>query len=212
LTDSYWQSRDTSLASTWQMVKGLCKVFGWNDVRGAWKEAEKTFPLQNQIDYLLYWTSLTLLYVAHGDYVLAESLAKSAGVKWWRLTVRSLIHVEKQECNKTASLADTVLQIGPGYGKILLLYSLAKCQYEQGQLDKAEKYLFQLQRIYDNTYSIRAMYYPKSIYLLGKIYEQKGDSNLALKNYTRFLEIWKNADEDLPALIDAKERLKNLSN
>ena len=71
--------------------------------------------------------------------------------------------------------------------------------------------MFQLQRIYDNTYSIRALYYPKSIYLLGKIYEQKGDSNLALKSYTRFLEMWKNADEDLPALIDAKERLKNLN-
>ncbi|MGB5849598.1 MAG: protein kinase, partial [Ignavibacteriaceae bacterium] len=66
LTGSYWQSRDTSLASTWQMVKALCKVFGWNDVKAAWKIAEKTFPLQNQIDYLLYWTSLTLLYVAHG--------------------------------------------------------------------------------------------------------------------------------------------------
>jgi hypothetical protein len=25
------------------------------------------------------------------------------------------------------------------------------------------------------------------------------------------LKMWKNADEDLPALIDAKERLKNLN-
>ncbi len=137
-------------------------------------------------------------------------MANATGVKWWRLTVRSLIHVEKQECNKTESLADTVLRIGPGFGKILILYKLAKCQYEQGQLDKAEKHLFQLQRIYDNTYSIRALYYPKSFYLLGKIYEQTGNRNLAIKNYTKFLEMWKNADEDLPELIDAKERLKKL--
>ena len=46
---------------------------------------------------------------------------------------------------------------------------------------------------------------------MGKVYKQKGDKNLALKSYTKFLDMWKNADEDLPELIDAKERLKNLN-
>ena len=56
-----------------------------------------------------------------------------------------------------------------------------------------------------------ALNHPKSFYLLGKIYEQKCDRTLALKNYIKFLEMWKNADEDLPELIDAKKRLKNLN-
>ena len=45
---------------------------------------------------------------------------------------------------------------------------------------------------------------------MGKIYEKKGDTSLAVKNYEKFLELWKDADQDLPDLIDAKKRLANL--
>ena len=45
---------------------------------------------------------------------------------------------------------------------------------------------------------------------MGKIYEKKGDANLAVKNYEKFLELWKDADQDLPDLIDAKKRYKAL--
>jgi hypothetical protein len=79
-------------------------------------------------------------------------------------------------------------------------------------LDQAEKYLLQLQHIYDTRFGNRAIFYPKSIYLLGKVYEKKGDYNLARKNYTKFLEMWKNADEDLPDLINTKRRLSRLMN
>ncbi len=56
----------------------------------------------------------------------------------------------------------------------------------------------------------RAMYYPKSFYLLGKIYEKKGDKKLAIDIYEKFLDLWKDADKDLPDLIDAKARLTAL--
>ena len=46
--------------------------------------------------------------------------------------------------------------------------------------------------------------------MLGKILEQKGEKNLAHENYEKFLELWKDADEDLPDLIDAKARLAKL--
>ena len=39
---------------------------------------------------------------------------------------------------------------------------------------------------------------------------KKGDHNLALKNYKKNLDIRKNADNDLPELIDAKKRLAKL--
>ncbi len=52
--------------------------------------------------------------------------------------------------------------------------------------------------------------YPQGFYLLGKIYEKKGDSELAITNYEKFLDLWKDADKDLPDLIDAKERLAKL--
>jgi len=54
------------------------------------------------------------------------------------------------------------------------------------------------------------VFYPKSFYFLGKIYEAKSDNQLAIKNYEKFLDLWKDADEDLPDLIDAKKRLAKL--
>ena len=53
----------------------------------------------------------------------------------------------------------------------------------------------------------RSIVFPKSFYLLGKIYEKKGDNQLAIKNTEKFLDLWKDADKDLPDLIDAKKRL-----
>jgi hypothetical protein len=45
---------------------------------------------------------------------------------------------------------------------------------------------------------------------LGKLYEKKGTNVQAIKYYQDFLNIWKDADEDLPVLIDAKSRLIKL--
>jgi hypothetical protein len=45
---------------------------------------------------------------------------------------------------------------------------------------------------------------------MGKIYEEKGDTKSAIRSYQKFLDLWKNADEDLPDLIDAKKRLAGL--
>lgn len=54
------------------------------------------------------------------------------------------------------------------------------------------------------------VFYPKSLNLLGKIYEAKGDTRRAIENTEKFLDLWKDADLDLPDLIDAKKRLARL--
>jgi hypothetical protein len=33
---------------------------------------------------------------------------------------------------------------------------------------------------------------------------EKGDTTLSLENYGKFLNLWKDADRDLPELLDAK--------
>lgn len=45
---------------------------------------------------------------------------------------------------------------------------------------------------------------------LGEIYEDLGDTENASRYYEKLLDIWKDADEDLPLLIDVKERLSKL--
>jgi tetratricopeptide (TPR) repeat protein len=50
----------------------------------------------------------------------------------------------------------------------------------------------------------------KGNYELAKIYEEQGEKEKAIEYYEKFLEIWKEADEDLPELIDGKRRLVKL--
>ncbi len=50
-----------------------------------------------------------------------------------------------------------------------------------------------------------------SHYELGRLYEKLGQPNEAKAHYTRFLEMWKNADEGLPQREDARARLAKLS-
>jgi serine/threonine protein kinase/tetratricopeptide (TPR) repeat protein len=50
----------------------------------------------------------------------------------------------------------------------------------------------------------------KASYNLGKTYEAMGDKAQAIEYYERALDQWKNADEDLPELIDTQNRLANL--
>jgi tetratricopeptide (TPR) repeat protein len=56
----------------------------------------------------------------------------------------------------------------------------------------------------------RCLIHPRYRYLLAKLYEEKGDVAKAIANYEKFLELWKDADPDLPELEDAKNRLASL--
>ena len=44
----------------------------------------------------------------------------------------------------------------------------------------------------------------------GLAYEGLGDERNAIESYREFLNIWSEADDDLPEIIDAKNRLNTL--
>jgi len=212
LIDYYWQQKDTSLAALWHSRKGFHIYEGWNDLIAANQEMSKTFSFQKSIDHDLYWTGLTFYHVLNNKYELAENLAKSTSIKWWYISVLSLIHSKKMECTESESIIDSIGKAGPvGSIKILLYYPLAKCHFEKNNYDKAVQYLLRIQTINELSFGFRACYLPKSYYLLGKSYEKLNDIDSAKKYYHKFLDMWKNADEDLPDLIDAKKRLANLT-
>jgi tetratricopeptide (TPR) repeat protein len=52
--------------------------------------------------------------------------------------------------------------------------------------------------------------YSKSFYMLGKIYEQQGDTAKAIEHYEKFLDLWKDADPGIIEVEDAGERLSSL--
>jgi tetratricopeptide (TPR) repeat protein len=90
------------------------------------------------------------------------------------------------------------------------LESLANYYLDTGDLDMA---IIKYKEVIDIINSLGwepQEYWIQAHYKLGKIYEKKGDYEQALIYYQDFLNIWKDADEDLPELIDAKSRLTEL--
>lgn len=89
----------------------------------------------------------------------------------------------------------------------LFINSLAEAYYKNGDLEKA---LEEYKRIASLTYSRiwDGDIYAKSFYMMGLIYEKMGKKAEAAENYSRFLELWKDADPGIPEVIDARKRLE----
>ena len=87
-------------------------------------------------------------------------------------------------------------------------YQAAQYYIELGEYDQAVAEVKKSQSFYDPEW--RGLAYPLGFHLRGKIYEKKGDKQRAIENMEKFLDLWKDADPDLPDLIDAKERLARL--
>ncbi len=202
-----WAIDDTASAIFSQIGKADYMVHGWNDVDGAWQEAVKTVPFQQSHGSFLYWDRWTQQNVYSGKYTEAEETAKRQGSQ--HQFVQSLIHSVKGECSKARSVADMHLKGLPGVGRGLLLYRVAVCQYEKGEWQEAIGALLEVQGVHSYSDWLD-VFYPKSFYLLGKVYEAKGDKQLAIENTEKFLDLRKDADPDLPDLIDAKHRLARL--
>jgi tetratricopeptide (TPR) repeat protein/tRNA A-37 threonylcarbamoyl transferase component Bud32 len=93
----------------------------------------------------------------------------------------------------------------------IFLESLALAFYRSGDLKKAQEQ-------YENLIALTPgdMFYgdiyTRSFYMLGKIYEEKGDTIKATENYEKFLALWKEADPGMAELADARTRLSSLKN
>lgn len=87
---------------------------------------------------------------------------------------------------------------------------LARAYQRSGDLDKA---IHEYERLTSmNLKSKERRLIPPTLYFkLAKLYERKSQSAKAVENYRKFLEIWENADQGLPEIVEAKNRLNNLN-
>ena len=89
------------------------------------------------------------------------------------------------------------------------LEPLARAYFESGSFEMArQEYEFittlRLGRYRDGDI------YAKSFYMLGRIAEELGDNKEARKQYSRFLDLWKDADPGIAEVEDARERVAGL--
>lgn len=108
------------------------------------------------------------------------------------------------------------LHYAGSYPRVYTLYNfpldqdvLARAFQKIGNLDKAIEEYRKLLTL-DPASQDRRMHNPVYHYRLARLYEQKGLREEAKKGYSRFLELWKDADPGLAELVDAKKRLAQL--
>jgi len=87
---------------------------------------------------------------------------------------------------------------------------LARAYAKAGNLDKAiEAYRRLL--TFEPASQDRRIRIPIYHYRLARLYEEKGLKSEAAEQYRLFLDLWKDADANLPEPADAKKRLAALS-
>ena len=130
-------------------------------------------------------------------------------------SVSASVHRARGEYEAAINDLETITRLGFVMDRIPRCYELAQCYFETRQSEKAIEAVGKMQRLYSYVYTggphIRAAVYPRGFYLLGRIYEQKGDTKLALENYEKFLNLWMGADQDLPEVLDTKSHLARLT-
>lgn len=87
---------------------------------------------------------------------------------------------------------------------------LARAYHASGDLDQA---IAEYERLvtFNPESTNRFLIHPRYHYRLGALYEERGWTGRALQEYEKFLAFWPQADDGLPELTDAKQRLTSLS-
>jgi tetratricopeptide (TPR) repeat protein len=88
---------------------------------------------------------------------------------------------------------------------------LARAYLKKGDTDKA---IAEYERLtsFDIRRQNRCLSHPRLYYRLAILYEEKGEKIKAIEKYEIFLDLWKDADEGLPEVEDAKTRHVALQN
>jgi serine/threonine protein kinase/regulator of sirC expression with transglutaminase-like and TPR domain len=145
---------------------------------------------------------------------LKEMIDAGMHKKAIRLYYHLIGEIERASGNYSAAIKNFEMALslddyGPLAKRLDFANSLALAFYESGDLESARD---QYEKMTAFT-SMRLEHgdtYAKSFYMLGKIWEEQGDTTKAVEYYEKFLDLWKDADPGITEFGDAKQRLEDL--
>ncbi|MEE9443422.1 MAG: FlgO family outer membrane protein [candidate division Zixibacteria bacterium] len=123
---------------------------------------------------------------------------------WWTLG-----YIELAQDN--SELACTYFEkLSPSIKNFDVQFMRARAYLKSGKLDKAINLFEELELTYTSPRIFWSNWAVMIHYYLGLAYEETGRINDAISHYETFLDIWKNADSNIPLLDDARERMNRL--
>jgi tetratricopeptide (TPR) repeat protein len=198
----------------------------------ALEECDKSWTLALETEFLimqkyaLHYKGLAFLAQNQTDnaaesaqelkHIIEKGLNKKLMRYYYHL--KGMIELQRKNYSQAVKDFENVLSLLPSqnaeswilYNKhALFMDSLAYAYFLAGNLEQAQK---QYEMIIRLTMG-RLFYgdiYAKSYYMLGKIYQQKDWKCKAIENYQTFLNLWKDADPNIPEIKDAKKQLSIL--
>jgi tetratricopeptide (TPR) repeat protein len=185
----------------------------------ALKEAEKAMELSRRInpDAIVYWRFFYARFLAqNNDFEKAEEVAeamkkdieeKDKSQKFWYWY--AIGYIELARGNLEASIINFE-RLAKHVPSSWAYFMLAEAYLASGRLGEAVAEFEKVLSRYDESRALVAVHAVKAHYLLGLAYEKSGWNKKAVKQYEEFLEIWKNADEGIEEVEDARERLEKL--
>jgi serine/threonine protein kinase/predicted Zn-dependent protease len=142
-----------------------------------------------------------------------DSTPSTKDIRWYYLYL-ALIEMKRQNYPKAIDLFTRAYKLQGGQRTWLephawILFNLATAYDLNGDLEAAQKEYENILHLTTGRLWFGDLYV-KSFYMLGKIYEQQGDTAKAIEHYKKFLDLWKDADPGIVEVEDAKKKLTGL--